>query len=177
MNERDSESVAAHLLARGYSLAESEGTADVVLLNTCSVRDSAEQKAVGKMRSLAAEIQKRNTKVVLGFMGCMAQAHGQKLLDQLPAVNLVLGTRQYHRTAEHLDDLVAGKERRICDTSAESSAVSAPQGHLSVRDAEHSAVTAFVNIMQGCNQYSRSASCRTRGEKSRAGPSRRSWLK
>ena len=52
MNERDSEAVAAQLVAKGYSLAQSEADADVVLLNTCSVRDFAEQKAIGKMQNL-----------------------------------------------------------------------------------------------------------------------------
>ena len=53
MNERDSEAVAAQLVAKGYTLAKSEGAADVVLLNTCSVRDLAEQKAINKMRTVA----------------------------------------------------------------------------------------------------------------------------
>ena len=56
MNERDSEAVAAQLVAKGYTLASSEAAADVILLNTCSVRDAAEQKAIGKMQTLAAEI-------------------------------------------------------------------------------------------------------------------------
>jgi tRNA-2-methylthio-N6-dimethylallyladenosine synthase len=72
MNERDSEAVAAQLVAKGYSLAESENVADVILLNTCSVRDFAEQKAIGKMQNLAADVRKNRPDVVLGFMGCMA---------------------------------------------------------------------------------------------------------
>ena len=58
MNERDSEAVAAQLVARGYSLAPSELSADVILLNTCSVRDAAEQKAFAKMENLAAETRR-----------------------------------------------------------------------------------------------------------------------
>src|SRR5208282_2245204 len=58
MNERDSEAVAAQLVAKGWSLAPSENVADVVLLNTCSVRDFAEQKAIGKMQNLASEVRK-----------------------------------------------------------------------------------------------------------------------
>ena len=59
MNERDSEAVAAQLVAKGYSLAPTEAVADVILLNTCSVRDAAEQKAIGKMQNLAAEVRKK----------------------------------------------------------------------------------------------------------------------
>src|SRR6187399_3194715 len=109
MNERDSEAVAAQLAARGYTLAPSEDLADVVLLNTCSVRDAAENKALGKMRSLAAETRRSRPNVVLGFMGCMAQSRGRQLLDQLPNVQLVLGTQKFHRAGEHLDALLAGK--------------------------------------------------------------------
>ena len=58
MNERDSEAVAAQLVAKGYTLAPSETGADVMLLNTCSVRDLAEQKAIRKMQNLAAEIRR-----------------------------------------------------------------------------------------------------------------------
>ncbi len=84
MNERDSEAVAAQLVAKGWSLAPSESAADVVLLNTCSVRDFAEQKAIGKMQNIAADVRKNRPDVVLGFMGCMAQSRGQELIDKLP---------------------------------------------------------------------------------------------
>src|ERR1041385_3673280 len=69
MNERDSESVAAQLVAKGYALAPSEATADVILINTCSVRDLAEQKAIRKMENIAVETRRNRPGVVLGFMG------------------------------------------------------------------------------------------------------------
>src|SRR3984957_12242587 len=84
MNERDSEAVAAQLVAKGYTLAPSEHVADVVLLNTCSVRDFAEQKAIGKMANIAADVRRNRPDVILGFMGCMAQSRGQELIDRLP---------------------------------------------------------------------------------------------
>src|SRR6202142_415134 len=106
MNERDSEAVAAQLVAKGYTLAPSEAVADVILLNTCSVRDMAEQKAIGKMQNIAAEVRRNRPAVVLGFMGCMAQSRGRQLLDQLPDVNLVLGTQKFHRAADYLDEIL-----------------------------------------------------------------------
>src|SRR2546426_2129023 len=109
MNERDSEAVAAQLVAKGYSLAPSESVADVILLNTCSVRDAAEQKAIGKMQSLAAEVRRHRPNVVLGFMGCMAQSRGPELIDRLPDVDLVIGTQKFHRTVDYLDDIFAGR--------------------------------------------------------------------
>ena len=66
MNERDSEAVAAQLVARGYSLAPSEHAADVVLLNTCSVRDMAEQKALGKMNTLT-HLKRDKPDLILGY--------------------------------------------------------------------------------------------------------------
>src|SRR5262245_52644608 len=94
MNERDSEAVAAQLVAKGYALAPSEAAADVVLLNTCSVRDMAEQKAIGKMSTVIASARKRRPGQVFGFLGCMAQSRGKELIDQLPDVDLVLGTQK-----------------------------------------------------------------------------------
>ena len=75
MNERDSEQVAHSLLARGYERVAHEAEADVVLLNTCSVRDMADQKALGKMGMLG-RMAKERPHMVFGFLGCMAQARG-----------------------------------------------------------------------------------------------------
>ena len=120
MNERDSEAVAAQLVAKGYSLAKSEATADVVLLNTCSVRDLAEQKAIDKMKNLVGTARSETAPTrLLGFMGCMAQSRGQELIDKLPDVDLVLGTQKFHRAAEYLDEILAGKREKIVDVDAE----------------------------------------------------------
>src|SRR5512145_2899525 len=83
MNERDSEAVAAQLVAKGWSLAGSEATADVVLVNTCSVRDFAEQKAIGKMKAMAADARAHHPGQILGFLGCMAQSRGKELIERL----------------------------------------------------------------------------------------------
>ncbi len=152
MNERDSEAVAAQLVAKGYALAASEATADVILLNTCSVRDMAEQKALNKMENLAAEARRHRPNVVLGFMGCMAQSRGQELIDRLPDVDLVIGTQKFHRTADYLDDIFEGRRARIVDVAEENGSEATIREHLLNGSAKKS-VTAFVSIMQGCNQY------------------------
>lgn len=152
MNERDSESVAARLVAKGYTLADSERSADVVLLNTCSVRDMAEQKAVGKMQALAADVRRHRPAVKLGFMGCMAQSRGGELIDRLPDVDLVVGTQKIHRTADYLDELLNGGRRKIVETDAEAGSEAAIREHLLAGSTGRRAVTAFVSIMQGCNQ-------------------------
>src|SRR5215467_4602575 len=105
MNERDSEQVAHSLVARGYERVGHESEADVVLLNTCSVRDMADQKALGMLGRLAKE----SPHVVFGFLGCMAQARGASLLKDLPHVDLVVGTQKFHRVADYVDELVTKK--------------------------------------------------------------------
>jgi tRNA-2-methylthio-N6-dimethylallyladenosine synthase len=152
MNERDSEAVAAQLVAKGYSLAKSENVADVILLNTCSVRDFAEQKAIGKMQNIAADVRKNRPNVVLGFMGCMAQSRGQELIDKLPDVDLVIGTQKFHRTADYLDEIISGAREKIVDVAEEKNSEATIREHLLNGNSQKS-VSAFVSIMQGCNQY------------------------
>src|SRR5437016_2364783 len=152
MNERDSEAVAAQLVAKGYTLAPGEATADVILLNTCSVRDLAEQKALRKMENVAAEVRRHRPGVLLGFLGCMAQSRGQELIDRLPDVDLVVGTQKFHRTADYLDQLLAGRRAKIVDVAEEEKSEAAIREHL-LHGNGRKAVTAFVSIMQGCNQY------------------------
>jgi tRNA-2-methylthio-N6-dimethylallyladenosine synthase len=152
MNERDSEAVAAQLVAKGYEIATTEANADVILLNTCSVRDMAEQKAINKMRNLAGQTRKKRD-VVLGFMGCMAQSRGQKLIDQLPDVDLVLGTQKFHRAAEYLDQLLKDNRKKIVDTAEEAGSEGTIKEHILLGNGERKSVSAFVSIMQGCNQY------------------------
>src|SRR5262245_7631231 len=152
MNERDSEAVAAQLVAKGYALAPSECVADVVLLNTCSVRDLAEQKALGKMAALVGQARKKRPGQIFGFMGCMAQSRGQELIDRLPDVDLVLGTQKFHRAADYVDDLLAGRRGQVVDVAAEEDSEARIREHVLNGNGAR-AVTAFVSIMQGCNQY------------------------
>jgi tRNA-2-methylthio-N6-dimethylallyladenosine synthase len=152
MNERDSEAVAAQLVARGYSLAPSESVADVVLLNTCSVRDFAEQKALNKMKNLAGKANKVRREQIFGFMGCMAQSRGQELIDRLPDVDLVLGTQKFHRAADYLDEIISGAREKIVDVDGEKNSEATIREHLLDGNSKKT-VTAFVSIMQGCNQY------------------------
>src|SRR5882672_8752466 len=152
MNERDSEAVAAQLVAKGYSLAASEQGADVVLLNTCSVRDLAEQKALGKMKAVIGLGRKQRRGQIYGFMGCMAQSRGRELVDRLPDVDLVLGTQKFHRAGEYLDDLLARRREKVVDVDTEEDSEAKIREHV-LNGNGVKAVTAFVSIMQGCNQY------------------------
>jgi tRNA-2-methylthio-N6-dimethylallyladenosine synthase len=149
MNERDSEAVAAQFVARGYSLADSEKNADVVLLNTCSVRDQAEQKALNKMENLVAETRRSRPGTVLGFLGCMAQSRGEELVKEHQA-DVVVGTQKFHRTVDYVEQVLAGQRESVCDTEPEAGSEATIKEHLT---GQARAVTGFVSIMQGCNQY------------------------
>jgi tRNA-2-methylthio-N6-dimethylallyladenosine synthase len=156
MNERDSEQVAHSLISRGYERVAHETEADVVLLNTCSVRDMADQKALGKMGMLG-QIAKRRPEVVFGFLGCMAQAKGDALFAGLPHVDLVVGTQKFHRVADYVEELLEKKRMRrmddprfsICDTEEEAGSAETIRDH----EIKQQQATAFVSIMQGCNMH------------------------
>ena len=162
MNERDSEAVAAMLRARGYRIVADENDCDILLLNTCSVRDAAEQKAIGK----AGYLQQRKRKqpdFVLGILGCMAQNRGASLLEQLPDLDLIIGTQKFHQVPGYLDNLRAAREAglpvgaTIVDIAEEAGSQNTIKDHLSAEaegdgaGAADRPVTAFVSIQQGCN--------------------------
>jgi tRNA-2-methylthio-N6-dimethylallyladenosine synthase len=165
MNERDSDQVAHSLAALGYERVGHESEADVVLLNTCSVRDMADQKAFGKMGMLG-RLAKERPHMVFGFLGCMAQARGASLLKDLPHVDLVVGTQKFHRVADYVDELIKKKNGRARPPGAPHRAmddlrfsvvdVAEEAGSQStIRDQQlmPRQATAFVSIMQGCNMH------------------------
>jgi len=154
MNERDSDAIAARFLASGYCLAASDQEADVVLLNTCSVRDMAEQKAIGKMTALVGAARKHRSPVVLGFLGCMAQSRGRELMDLLPGVRVVLGTRKLDRVVEAVEAVRTGRLASVVDTGMDTEARGASilSEHVLPAPGGPRPVTALVSIMQGCDQ-------------------------
>lgn len=151
MNERDSDAVAAMLRGRGYSIVADEAEADIVLLNTCSVRELAEQKALGKAGHLRKR-RRKNPDFMIGVMGCMAQNRGEDILDRLPDLDLLVGTQKFHAVPDHLDHLIATRQGQgprpetIVDLEAEEGSQNTIRQHDSERQ-----VSAFVSIMQGCN--------------------------
>jgi tRNA-2-methylthio-N6-dimethylallyladenosine synthase len=160
MNERDSEAVAAMLRSRGYRIVADENDCDILLLNTCSVRDAAEQKAIGKAGYLQQR-KKKQPDFVLGILGCMAQNRGASLLDQLPDVDLIVGTQKFHQVPQYLDNLRAAREAgvpigaSIVDIAEEAGSQNTIREHLAPEPAADGSVerqvSAFVSIQQGCN--------------------------
>lgn len=153
MNERDSEAVASMLRNKGYCIVDNEEDADIILLNTCSVRDQAEQKAIGKAGNLLYKRKRKNPNFILGVMGCMAQTRGEELVDRLPDIDLIIGTQKFHQVPDHLDNLIAtmkGQGPRpstIIDLEEEEGSQNTIRGHIP----GEKNVSSFVSIMQGCN--------------------------
>jgi tRNA-2-methylthio-N6-dimethylallyladenosine synthase len=177
MNERDSEQVAQTFAERGYTLTPKEQDADAILVNTCSVRDQAEQKALGKMGMMGKYRESRDH-VVYGFMGCMAQSRGSELFERVPHLDLVVGTQKYHRVFDYVDSILNGRlqtrmdevgvemvtgrvedeiikinqdriiSARIVDTEEEEGSQNTIRDHI---PREGQQATSFVSIMQGCN--------------------------
>lgn len=154
MNVRDSEQVMRMFEQRGYTPTSAEENADVILVNTCSVRDQAEQKALGKMGMMGRHRQQR-PHLVYGFMGCMAQSRGSELFGSIPHLDLVVGTQKYHRVVDHVDHVVRAREAgqmdslefAITDVDEET----ASQNTIKDHRVEQQQASAFVSIMQGCN--------------------------
>ena len=153
MNERDSDAVAAMLRNRGYRIVSDEAECDIMLLNTCSVRDAAEQKAIGK----AGHVGKRRRKqpdLVIGILGCMAQNRGAELLDSLPDLDLIVGTQKFHQVPDYLDNIRAARDagvplgESIVDIDEEEDSQNTIRDHLETDEAQ---IGAFVSIQQGCN--------------------------
>ena len=155
MNERDSEQVAQMLIARGHVITANAQEADVVLLNTCSVRDLAEQKALGKIGMLGSLSRQRP--VVYGLLGCMAQSRGSSLLKDVPHLDLVVGTQKFHHVADYVEQALDRKSSlrwddvrfSIVDVEEEAGSQSTIRDHLLAPRT----VSAFVSIMQGCNMH------------------------
>ena len=161
MNERDSEQVANMFVEGGYTVTQREHDADAVLVNTCSVRDQAEQKALGKMGAMIAAGRDRRH-VVYGFMGCMAQSRGEELFQATPGLDVVVGTQKYHKVFEYVDGILRkrlearmddeghalrGASTNVCDVAEEDGSQNTVRDHLP----KDFSATAFVSIMQGCN--------------------------
>lgn len=146
MNVADTERAATHLRAAGYDLTPAAADADVVLLNTCSVRARAEKKVFQRVSEVRRE--RRGRAPLIGVLGCVAQLEGEALFDQSPLINIVAGTRATDRLPQLLARALGG-ERHTLDLGERA------EGETwSVAPAErHSPYVAFLPIIEGCNKF------------------------
>ncbi|MFY9139906.1 MAG: tRNA (N6-isopentenyl adenosine(37)-C2)-methylthiotransferase MiaB [Thermacetogeniaceae bacterium] len=145
MNEHDTEIMRALLEQEGYLWTSDPEEADIVILNTCSVRKSAEQRALGLLGNLKHR-KKREPKLVIAVGGCMPHNPEVRelLINKAPFVNIIFGTRNYHRLPEFLREAESG--RMIADDTDEDIPGVLPACRTSK-------VKAYVTIMYGCNNY------------------------
>jgi tRNA-2-methylthio-N6-dimethylallyladenosine synthase len=144
MNERESESLAAMLGDSGYEMVGEEESADIILLNTCSVREQAEAKAIGKSNLIS---RGKNREKLVGIIGCMAQNLADILPKKSPNTRLIVGPDRIEKVPEYLDQLLRDSNRRIIDTE-----MGAIDPHFAAaRDEKKVKTSMFVSIMRGCN--------------------------
>lgn len=144
MNVYDSEAIEGLLADHGFAPAFSESEADVILLNTCSVRDLAEQKAIGKA-GLIGKLKRKNPNLVLGICGCMAQNMKEKLFKKIPALDIICGPNDLPMLPKLVRQALEGKKRLI--------QVENPRWVMTsdIPKRKKTEVTAWISVMRGCN--------------------------
>ena len=143
MNAHDSEKVIGTLLAKGYAQVPTPEAAELVLYNTCSIRDKAEQKVFNRLQQFKREAGKGK---VFGVLGCVAQQEGEKIFDRAPHVSLVCGSASYTRLGDMLVQLEAGN-RRVTGLSLDTDETF--DTPFTRRDNPH---RAYITIIEGCDK-------------------------
>src|SRR6478672_11650593 len=145
MNVSDSERVATNLARDGYEMTHDEASADVVIFNTCSVRERAEHKLYTRVGHIRHADRK---KPVVGIMGCVAQLEGETLFKKIQGVDFVLGTRAVGRISTAVDATLGGVSNYLDVGERED------DYDWTVADTHrHSPYVAFVPIIEGCNKF------------------------
>lgn len=147
MNVADSEVVAAILTAKGYEHVKDRNEADIILVNTCSVRENAEQRVRGRVQGFS-EIRKQHPHLLIGVMGCMAERLGEKLFEQEKNVNIIVGPDAYM----DLPLLIEKASRREKAINIQLSETETYKDICPSRIDETS-ISGFVSIMRGCNNF------------------------
>ncbi|MBM3724921.1 MAG: tRNA (N6-isopentenyl adenosine(37)-C2)-methylthiotransferase MiaB [Acidobacteria bacterium] len=142
MNAHDSEKVVGTLLERGYEQVEEPAGADLVLYNTCSIRDKAEQKVFSRLQ----QFKKESKGKVFGVLGCVAQQEGERIFERAPHVSLVCGSASYTRLPELLVQIERG-DRRVTGLSLDTEETF--ETPLTRRDNPH---RAYITIIEGCDK-------------------------
>ncbi len=154
MNVYDSTRMSDALARDGYEPTEDMEEADLVLLNTCHIREKAAEKvysALGRLREMKKKKAAKGKEMMIGVAGCVAQAEGEEILRRAPAVDVVIGPQTYHRLPEALRKAKEGQ--RIVDTEY---ALEDKFEHLPIAEAKKirsRGVTAFLTVQEGCDKF------------------------
>lgn len=147
MNVADSEVVAAILKSNGFIHTRDKNEADIILVNTCSVRENAEQRVRGRVEGFS-EIKKKNPSLLVGIMGCMAERIGEKLFEEEKNVNIVVGPDAYMDLPLLIEKAARG-EKAINITLSETETYK----DICPSRIDETAISGFVSIMRGCNNF------------------------
>lgn len=147
MNEYDSGIVNRILKDLGYRNVDSPEKADVILLNTCAVREKAHEKIKGRMDALA-HLKKKNPELIFGILGCMAQNLGDEIFHKIQKVDLIVGPDNYRELPELLQGLHENRFDRISRTL-----LSDGETYDDIQTVVKNGVLAFVTVMRGCNNF------------------------
>jgi tRNA-2-methylthio-N6-dimethylallyladenosine synthase len=149
MNVYDTEIMKRLLYPNGYSLTTSAKSADIILINTCAIREKAEQKVFSYLGRLALLKQKR-TNLIIGVCGCIAQNYGKKLIRRAPCVDFVMGTHALFQLPSILDYICnqSGRKKLFIDFKDELEELDSMQ-----QPVLKSKISSFVTIIRGCNNY------------------------
>ena len=145
MNIADTELILGLLKPEGYEAIRAPDQADVILLNTCAIRERAEARIIGRLGELA-KYKARKPGVVLGLTGCMAQHHRETLLDKAPFLDLVLGPDAYR-------NLPALLRQEEADEPLVSVRLDRDETYADVTPARSAGIRAWVTIMRGCDKF------------------------
>jgi tRNA-2-methylthio-N6-dimethylallyladenosine synthase len=148
MNVYDSEQIARGLKPLHYEMTPFLEKADLIIVNTCAIREKAEQKVFSFLGRLAG-LKKKRPDLIIGVGGCVAQQEGAKILERVPHLDLVFGTHAIDRLPDAIQAILS-KKCRIVDTQI-SDRIKEPDVTLNMYDTKE--VTRFVTIMQGCDNY------------------------
>ncbi|QCL74587.1 tRNA (N6-isopentenyl adenosine(37)-C2)-methylthiotransferase MiaB [Agrobacterium tumefaciens] len=154
MNVYDSVRMSDALAKDGYVQTEDMGEADLVLLNTCHIREKAAEKvysALGRLRDMKKSREEQGREFMIGVAGCVAQAEGEEILRRAPAVDVVIGPQTYHRLPDALKRVRGGE--RVIETEY---AVEDKFEHLPVAEKatlRTRGVTAFLTVQEGCDKF------------------------
>jgi tRNA-2-methylthio-N6-dimethylallyladenosine synthase len=143
MNAHDSEKVIGTLLERGYEQVDAPESAELVLYNTCSIRDKAEQKVFSRLQQFKREAGKGK---IFGVLGCVAQQEGERIFERAPHVSLVAGSASYTKLPQLLVQLESG-ERRVTGLSLDTDETF--ETAFTRRDNPH---RAYITIIEGCDK-------------------------
>jgi tRNA-2-methylthio-N6-dimethylallyladenosine synthase len=147
MNLRDSDAITAILTEKGFKSVEDENEADIIILNTCTVRGKAEDKAIGKMGFLK-RLKRKNPDLLLGIMGCAAQRMGDELFEKLPHLDFVVGTEQLHKVPEIIEQELKERQQFI-DVTPQDAVLTSMGAHYKPENK----ISEFVAIMRGCDRF------------------------